>query len=115
MAGLSIVRWFEWVVGGTGLVLALMLAGRIIRFIGRRDASPLSQTIDTSEPASNVQVRTDVNGWASVTVGPTINRPARRGTALVMFVRARAEGQSRLAGSSTRAYAGSPNAAVSSA
>lgn len=48
------------------------------------------------------EVRTDINGWASVTVVPTRNMPARRGTSLVMFVRARAEGQSLLAGSSTR-------------
>jgi hypothetical protein len=33
---------------------------------------------------------------------PTRNLPLRRGSALVVFVRARVEGQSLLAGSSTR-------------
>jgi len=51
---------------------------------------------------SNPEVRTDVNGWATITVVPTINMPTRRGTALVMFLRARTEGQSLLVGSSTR-------------
>jgi len=48
------------------------------------------------------EVRTDMDGWANVTVTPTRNMPVRFGTALVIFVRARAEGQSLLAGSSTR-------------
>jgi hypothetical protein len=47
------------------------------------------------------EVRTDQTGWATVTVNPTINLPLRR-NALVMFLRARVEGQSLLAGSSTR-------------
>jgi hypothetical protein len=48
------------------------------------------------------EVRTDLNGWATLTVSPTRNMPTRRGTALVMFVRARVEGQPLLAGTSTR-------------
>jgi hypothetical protein len=48
------------------------------------------------------EFRTDVDGWANVTITPTANFPVRRGTALVMFVRARIDGQSLLAGSSTR-------------
>jgi len=48
------------------------------------------------------EVRTDTDGWANVTVTPTRNMPTRLGTSLVMFVRARVEGQSLLAGSSTR-------------
>jgi hypothetical protein len=48
------------------------------------------------------EARTDMDGWANVTVTPTRNMPVRRHTALVMFVRARVEGQSLLAGSSTR-------------
>lgn len=47
------------------------------------------------------EVRTDQTGWATVTINPTINMPLHR-SALVMFVRARVEGQSLLAGSSTR-------------
>jgi hypothetical protein len=48
------------------------------------------------------EVRTDMDGWANVTVNPTRYMPVRRNTALVMFVRARVEGQSVLAGASTR-------------
>ena len=48
------------------------------------------------------EVRTNIDGWANVTISPTRNFPVRRGTALVMFVRARIDGQSLLAGSSTR-------------
>jgi hypothetical protein len=47
------------------------------------------------------EVRTDQTGWATVTINPTINMPLHR-SALVMFVRARVEGQALLAGSSTR-------------
>jgi hypothetical protein len=51
---------------------------------------------------SRGEVRTDQTGWASVTIQPTRNMPLVRRHALVMFVRARAEGQSLLAGSSSR-------------
>ena len=47
------------------------------------------------------EVRTDANGWATVTINPTINMPLGR-NALVMFVRARVEGQALLTGSSSR-------------
>jgi hypothetical protein len=47
------------------------------------------------------EVRTDQTGWATLTITPTINMPLRH-NALVMFVRARVEGQSLLAGSSSR-------------
>lgn len=50
---------------------------------------------------SGVEVRTDQTGWATLTITPTVNMPVTR-NALVMFVRARVEGQSLLAGSSTR-------------
>jgi hypothetical protein len=50
---------------------------------------------------SGTEVRTDQTGWATLTINPTINMPLRR-NALVMFVRARVEGQSLLAGSSSR-------------
>jgi len=48
------------------------------------------------------EVRTDMNGWATISVVPTINMPTRRNTAIVMFLRARTEGQNLLVGSSTR-------------
>ncbi|MGZ8716358.1 MAG: hypothetical protein ACXWYO_04530 [Gaiellaceae bacterium] len=47
------------------------------------------------------EVRTDQGGWATLTITPTVNMPLGR-NALVMFVRARVEGQSLLAGSSSR-------------
>jgi hypothetical protein len=50
---------------------------------------------------TGTEVRTDQNGWATMTIRPTINLPLRH-NALVMFVRARVEGQSLLAGSSSR-------------
>jgi hypothetical protein len=50
---------------------------------------------------SGTEVRTDQTGWATLTINPTINMPLGR-NALVMFVRARVEGQSLLAGSSSR-------------
>jgi hypothetical protein len=48
------------------------------------------------------EVRTDATGWATVTINPTINMPLRNHNALVMFVRARVEGQALLTGSSSR-------------
>jgi hypothetical protein len=42
-----------------------------------------------------------MNGWATVSVVPSRFMPLSK-NALVMFVRARVEGQSLLAGSSTR-------------
>lgn len=67
-----------------------------------RDALVLITGLPYSWAQSGAEVRTDMNGWATVTVVPTRNMPTRRGTSLVMFVRARAEGQPLLAGSSTR-------------
>jgi hypothetical protein len=51
---------------------------------------------------SATEVRTDQSGWATLTIVPTRNLPLGKRAALVMFVRARIEGQSLLAGSSTR-------------
>ena len=51
---------------------------------------------------AGVEVRTDQTGWATMTIVPTQNLPLGRCNALVMFVRARVEGQSLLAGSSAR-------------
>lgn len=52
--------------------------------------------------ANTPEVQTDANGWATVTMRPTHSMPMRRGTALVMFVRARVPGQNLLSGASTR-------------
>jgi hypothetical protein len=51
---------------------------------------------------SRGEVRTDQTGWATVTIQPTRSMPLVRRHALVMFVRARADGQPLLAGSSSR-------------
>ena len=51
---------------------------------------------------SRGEVRTGQDGWATVTIVPTRNLPLGKRAALVMFVRARVEGQSLLAGSSSR-------------
>ncbi len=47
------------------------------------------------------EVATGQDGWVTMTINPTRLMPLKRG-ALVMFVRARVQGQSLLAGSSTR-------------
>ena len=51
---------------------------------------------------NGAEARTGADGWATLTIEPTVNLPLRRGAALVMFVRARTEGQPLLAGNSTR-------------
>ncbi len=51
---------------------------------------------------SSAEVRTGQDGWATMTIVPTKNLPLGKHAALVMFVRARVEGQDLLAGSSTR-------------
>jgi hypothetical protein len=51
---------------------------------------------------SRAEVRTGQDGWATLTVAPTVNMPLGKRAALVMFLRARVEGQSLLAGSSSR-------------
>jgi hypothetical protein len=48
------------------------------------------------------EVRTDLNGWATIKITPTRNMPLGKRAGLVMFLRARVEGQPVLAGSSTR-------------
>ncbi|MHB8470396.1 MAG: hypothetical protein ACYDCH_11685 [Gaiellaceae bacterium] len=50
---------------------------------------------------AGAEVRTGEDGWATLSIHPTPNMPLTRG-ALVMFVRARVEGQPLLAGSSSR-------------
>jgi RNA polymerase sigma factor (sigma-70 family) len=59
MAGWSLVQTYEWVVGGAVLVLLALLALRT-PFVNRRNGASRVQTIDTSEPASNVHLRADV-------------------------------------------------------
>lgn len=49
-----------------------------------------------------VEVSTDTNGWATMTITPSKKLPIGRGHAIVMFVRALVPGQPILAGSSAR-------------
>jgi hypothetical protein len=48
------------------------------------------------------EAKTDVNGWATFQLTPTVRMPLRNGYFLTMFVRARKEGGDLLAGVSTR-------------
>lgn len=50
----------------------------------------------------SAEVSTDQSGWATVTISPTVNLPLGKHVAIVMFVRARVDGQPLLAGSSSR-------------
>lgn len=67
-----------------------------------RDALVLVTALPYAWAHSGVEVRTDQSGWATLTVTPGSAMPLHRNNALVMFVRARVEGQSLLAGSSSR-------------
>lgn len=67
-----------------------------------RDALVKVTGLPYSWARSGAEVRTDQNGWATMTIVPTRNMPIGKRSALVMFVRARVEGQSLLAGSSSR-------------
>jgi hypothetical protein len=48
------------------------------------------------------EVRTDDSGWATISIAPSVNMPLGKHVALVMFLRARVEGQPVLSGSSVR-------------
>jgi hypothetical protein len=65
-----------------------------------RDALVYALGIPYKWIQNGVEVRTGQDGWASVTITPSRSMP-RRG-ALMMFVRARVEGQDLLAGTSSR-------------
>ncbi|HEV7134212.1 MAG TPA: hypothetical protein VGN27_10830 [Gaiellaceae bacterium] len=67
-----------------------------------RDALVLVTGLPYAWAQTSGEVRTDQTGWATMTINPTVNMPLGRHDALVMFVRARVEGQPVLAGSSSR-------------
>lgn len=48
------------------------------------------------------EVQTDSSGWATLTINPSVSLPLGKHVAIVMFVRARVQGQPVLAGSSVR-------------
>jgi RNA polymerase sigma factor (sigma-70 family) len=88
MAGWSTVTWYEGVIGGAVLVL-LVLLGLRTRFVNRRDGALRDQTIDTSEPASNVHLRADTR--RDVTPGG-IGAADKKGMATYLLKELRREG-----------------------
>jgi len=48
------------------------------------------------------EVQTDSSGWATISIRPSVSLPLGKHVAIVMFVRARVQGQPVLAGSSVR-------------
>jgi hypothetical protein len=66
-----------------------------------RDALVKATALPYAWAKAPTEVRTDTNGWATITVTPSRYMPVSR-NALVFQTRARVEGQSLLAGSSTR-------------
>jgi hypothetical protein len=67
-----------------------------------RDALVYALGLPYAWVQGGTEVRTAQDGWATITVTPSAKLPIHRGHALVMFVRARVEGQDVLAGTSTR-------------
>jgi Ig domain of plant-specific actin-binding protein len=65
-----------------------------------RDALVYALGVPYAWVTKGIEVRTDQTGWATVTITPTSKMPSRG--ALLVFVRARVEGQDVLAGSSSR-------------
>jgi hypothetical protein len=65
-----------------------------------RDALVYALGIPYTWVKQGVEVRTDQNGWATLTISPSASIPRR--AALLMFIRARVEGQPILAGASSR-------------
>jgi Ig domain of plant-specific actin-binding protein len=65
-----------------------------------RDALVYALGIPYAWVTKGAEVRTDQNGWATITITPSKKMPNRG--ALLVFVRARVDGQDVLAGSSTR-------------
>ncbi len=67
-----------------------------------RDALVYALGLPYAWVQSGTEVRTGTDGWATLTVTPSVKMPTGRGHALVIFVRARVEGQDVLAGASSR-------------
>jgi RNA polymerase sigma factor (sigma-70 family) len=84
----STVTWYEGVVGAGVLVLLVLLA-LSTRVLNRGDGASRSQTIETSEPASNVHIRADVR--REVTPGG-IGTADRKGLAGYLLKELRREG-----------------------
>jgi hypothetical protein len=67
-----------------------------------RDALVYVAGVPWSRVSVVPEARTDVNGWATIQLTPTARLPLRNGYYLVMFVRARKQGDDLLTGISTR-------------
>ena len=67
-----------------------------------RDALVYTTAIPFGRMTQPGEVRTNQEGWATITITPTALLPLRNGFLLTQFVRARKEGEDILAGVSTR-------------
>ncbi len=67
-----------------------------------RNAIVYATAIPFGRIVQPAEVRTDTNGWATMTIQPTQALPLSNGYLLTMFLRARKEGDDLLAGVSTR-------------
>jgi hypothetical protein len=67
-----------------------------------RDALVYVAGVPWSRVSVVPEARTDVNGWATIQFTPTARLPLQNGYYLVMFVRARKQGDDLLTGVSTR-------------
>lgn len=67
-----------------------------------RDALVYLTAIPFGRIVQPAEVRTNTEGWATITIQPTRLLPLQNGYLLTMFVRARKEGDNLLAGVSTR-------------
>ena len=67
-----------------------------------RDALVYANAIPFGRIIQPGEVRTDQEGWATMSITPTRLLPLRNGYLLTMFVRARKSGDDLLAGVSTR-------------
>jgi hypothetical protein len=70
-----------------------------------RDALVYVTGLPWSRLAAVPEAKTDTNGWAQVQLTPTAQMPLRNGYYLVMFIRARKQGDDLLAGVSSRRLA----------
>jgi hypothetical protein len=67
-----------------------------------RDALVYVTGVPFARVSTPPELKTDVDGWATMQLTPTVRMPLRNGYFLTMFVRARKEGGDLLAGISTR-------------
>jgi hypothetical protein len=94
------VKFQPQVLSNRGAILARIHVSDTRGFVVR-DALLLVTPLPYAWAHGPGEVTTAQDGWATLNIRPTRNLPLKRG-ALVLFLRARIQGQSLLAGSSTR-------------